>query len=82
MASNVVTRTARVAQGKCGACLKRQASAGHSTCRQCRVGINAHTAQLYADRRAAGLCYRCGEPAAGYLCEPHAAERREARRVR
>jgi hypothetical protein len=27
--------------------------------------------RLYADRRASGLCVRCGAPASTWLCEVH-----------
>lgn len=54
--------------------------AGHSLCVACR----AKQRELYAERRAEGLCTVCGEPAAGaYACQDcrdrHNARRRDRR---
>lgn len=81
--SATTTRRKRTAQGKCSVCLDRRASAGHPTCRTCRQRIAERSAEVYRERRAAGLCVRCGLPSGGtMLCEPHAEERRERRQAR
>jgi hypothetical protein len=38
-------------------------------------------AQRYADRRASGRCYQCGDDSDGYLCSRCAARKNEARRA-
>lgn len=64
----------------CVVCRRRKPSPGHPTCQPCRQRIAEYSANRYAELRAAGLCYRCEEPAAHSLCESCAEQRRERRR--
>ena len=81
MASCANTRRRRTKEGKCSICLWRKRSPGHATCRECRVRVRAYSTRRYEERKALGLCWLCDEPADGYLCEVHAAERRARRRA-
>lgn len=76
MSSAATTRAARIRDGKCAVCLRRNASTGHVTCKSCRHAIAEYSATRYARLRAAGRCVRCEAESAGYLCETHAEERR------
>ena len=50
-------------RGRCPCCSGRnRLDEGHKVCPECREKNRAHRNALYAKRKAAGLCIRCGEP--------------------
>ena len=63
---------ARVEAGLCRHCGRRPPFEGGATCKPCRETRQAAERALYASRRAARLCTRCGGPATdgGSQCAP------------
>ena len=55
-------RKARVDAEQCARCGRRPHVEGGATCGPCREARQAAERELYAARRAAGLCTRCGGP--------------------
>ena len=61
-AASARRRQARLEGGTCVRCGRRPPAEGGVTCGPCRETRQAAERELYAARRAAGLCGRCGGP--------------------
>ena len=61
-AASIRRRQARRDSGTCVRCGRRPPIEGGATCEPCRETRQAAERALYASRRAAGLCGRCGGP--------------------
>ncbi len=71
---NRMRRRERLKAGLCTHCGDRPPVGGGTVCEPCREARRAEERELYARRRASGLCGRCGGPASGAsLCRPCAA---------
>ena len=68
-------RLKRSEEGLCTRCGDRPPAGGGAVCEPCREARRTAERELYAARRAAGLCGRCGEPTfkSASLCGPCAA---------
>lgn len=56
-------RASRIAEGKCIECGTEPHSPGHKLCNKCLQQKAARTKEVYYERKANGLCVRCGKPA-------------------
>ena len=65
----------------CPVCIKRPPRKHHATCGICGKRNAEYSSERYHERREAGLCVLCGEPASeGWLCDPCRADHNAARR--
>ena len=62
-AASAKRRRARADAGQCRRCGRRPPVEGGATCEPCRESRQAAERELYAARRAQGLCVTCGRPA-------------------
>ncbi len=62
---NKLRRSERREAKLCTRCGDRPSLEGSAACEPCRVARRADERELYAARRAAGLCGRCGGPTSG-----------------
>ncbi len=53
-------RKARKRRGLCTDCGEREAMPGKRKCRTCQDGSNASSRSAYQERKAAGVCPKCG----------------------
>ena len=74
-------RQTRVDAGRCTRCGRRPPADGGTTCGPCRLKRQSVEREQYAERRAAGLCIRCGGAATGggSRCAPCAVLEAESR---
>lgn len=57
------TKKARIVAGKCMMCGQVPFAPGHKVCNRCLQMKAARSKEVYYERKANGLCVRCGKPA-------------------